>query len=214
MITEYFKKKLGENTIPEPTNSAYRCWNTGGVEAQVGTFLYGLTQLMQPKRILETGTHHGVSAAYFAQALKDNGTGGMLTTIEHARENIEVATKRLSTLGLMEQVVMVNDSSLNYTPQDRFQLMFLDTEMWLRLKEVARFYPYLDEGGYMFIHDIPSTQCRGNKNPDHPDMINWPIGEIPKEFDDLLKEKKLLPFYFFNPRGMMGLYKPTKQDYI
>ena len=65
MITEYMKERdLSLIEIPEPTNAEYTCFNYGGVETEVGEFLYGLVRMLKPRNVFETGTHHGVSSSY------------------------------------------------------------------------------------------------------------------------------------------------------
>ena len=92
--------------------------------------------------------------------------------------------------------------------------MFLDTELNLRFHELVKFSPYLDEGGYIFIHDMPRTLCQGNVNLDHPEIPNWPVGILPQRFLDLMKEGKLKSMYFGGARGLVGFYKPHREDFI
>ena len=196
---------------------SYSAFNDGGVECEVGEFLYGMVRILKPKGVLETGTHYGIGAAYMLLALDDNATlddneFGYLNTIEFQKENRDIAYKRLFKVSgkFRSHLMDVKD----YTPVRNFQLILLDTEPDIRFKELIKFYPYLDEGGYVFIHDTPRNLCQGNVNPDHPHLKSWPFGDLPEEIKQWVKEDKLRPFHFPSPRGLIGLYKTHRDDYV
>lgn len=213
MITTYLQDRDGSLIeIPEPTNSNYTCFNTGGVEAQVGEFLYGLVRMIRPEYVFETGTHMGISSSYIAQALKDNHFG-LLTTVEIEKQHIQVAQDRWRHLEVDNYVVCDKSPSLEYDLEYDCDLMFLDSEPFLRFNELRRFYPKLKYGGYAFIHDTPRSLCQGNINPDHPTFKSWPFGDINREVRDMVKDHDLVPFTFGTPRGMLGFYKPHPDDY-
>lgn len=193
----------------EPTEHGYHCFNLGGVECEVGEFLYGLVRLTQPKNVLETGTHHGIAASYIATALKDNGSG-LLDTIEFIMDNFYIALKRFVVLEVTDYV-MVNAMPVDkFSPKTSYQLMLLDTEPDIRFDELLRFYSLLDEGGYIFIHDLAGNM---SQEPNSEHGFGWPFGEVPEEIKQLVKEDRLRPFHFRNPRGLTGFYKPRKEDY-
>jgi predicted O-methyltransferase YrrM len=58
----------------DPTLPSYSSFNDAGIEVETGEFLYAMTRLLKPDRVLETGTHWGIGAAYMGTALKDNHT--------------------------------------------------------------------------------------------------------------------------------------------
>lgn len=211
-VTKYFTDR-GLKLIPEPTDSRFLCVDDGGVEVETGEFLYGFVRRLKPQSVLETGTYTGVSSLYMAKALQDNGFGH-LHTVEYEQYHIDRAQELWNKMGVFNFVTVVKSDSLKFNPDKQYQLMFLDTEMFLRFKELVRFYSNLDEGGYIIIHDMPRSLCQGNSNPDHPDFKNWPVGELPKEFATLLKERKIVPFHFGEARGLVGYYKVHKNDYI
>ena len=105
-------------------------------------------------------------------------------------------------------------SSLDYIPTGYYELMFLDTEPDIRFKELVRFYPYLSYGGFVGIHDLPRSFCKGNINPDHPEIKDWPFGPVPDEMKKLMKNGELIKFHLPSPRGMVWFYKPRKDDYV
>lgn len=213
MITEYLMTK--DATLveqPEPTNSEYTCFNTGGVETAVGEFLYGFVRMIRPEYVLETGTHEGVAASYIGQALKDNKKG-MLTTIEIEKEHIRFSEARFDRLGIHEYICVDKEISTEYNVEYDCDLMFLDTEPYLRFKEFKRYFSRLKSGGFVFIHDMPRNLCQGNVNPDHPEYKSWPVGDIPKEIYDWVQDNELVPFHFNTPRGLVGFYKRHPDDF-
>ena len=186
--------------------------NSGGVEHEVGTFLYGMVRVLKPRMVLETGTYLGASSSYIAQGLKDNNIG-TLVTLEINEQHIETSKQLWHSLDLMKWIKSYRQESLKFEPVINYDMMFLDSEMNLRLWELIKFYPNLTPGGYVFIHDFPNTLCYKNVNPDHPEHENWPVGKFPPELDQYLKEDKLRLFHFPNPRGMIGFYRPKLEDY-
>jgi predicted O-methyltransferase YrrM len=87
----------------DPNKPGYSSFNNAGIEVETGEFLYSFVRMLKPNRVLETGTHIGVGAAYMGTALKDNGQG-MLHTVEFIPELRERAVKRIKDLGLMDWV--------------------------------------------------------------------------------------------------------------
>jgi hypothetical protein len=212
-ITEKIRLALGQTLMLEPSNPYYHCFNTGGVECEVGGFLYSLVRMIKPKYILETGTHKGISASYMGLAMSDNTMPGNLDTIEYDLANYKDAKDLFSKLIINDYVISNLCLVKDFVPRKEYDLMFLDTEVNLRLHELIKFFPHLKYGGYIFIHDMPYSLCQNNVNPDHPEFKHWPIGEIPLQVTEWIKEDKLRPMFFPNPRGMMGLYKPTPDEH-
>jgi predicted O-methyltransferase YrrM len=213
MITEYLKTR--DNSLQEqdePTNSEYRCFNTGGVETAVGEFLYGLVRMIRPNNVFESGTHEGIASSYIGQALKDNGKG-MLTTIEIEKQHIRTSEARWNRLGIHEFIVVDKADSVDYELVDDCEIMFLDTEPYLRFAELRRYFPQLLPGGFAFIHDTPRNLCQGNINPDHPEFKSWPFGDINREVINWVKDRDLIPIHFETPRGLVGFYKTHLGDF-
>ena len=107
-ITDQLKELDGQLEIHNEgewsnTQSKYSAFNDAGVECEVGEFLYAFMRLIKPNKVLETGTHFGVSAAYIGFALKHNGIGA-IDTYEFLPEIRAVAKKRFERLDLNTQV--------------------------------------------------------------------------------------------------------------
>lgn len=192
---------------------SYSSFNDAGIEVETGEFLYAMVRLLKPDRVLETGTHWGIGAAYMGTALKDNGKG-VMETLEFLPEIYQRAQERFKALGLhINQGGRVNGilgDVAKFTPDFNYQLMLLDTEPQTRFAELVKFFPYLDEGGYVFIHDLHRHM---HQIPNEEHGFAWPYGPIPNELKDLVTSGKLRPFHFPTPRGLTGFYKVSKDDY-
>lgn len=61
---------------------ALRRWPVGSVFEVEGQLLYALVRALKPKRCAEIGLQDGCSATHIASALRENGSGGRLTSID------------------------------------------------------------------------------------------------------------------------------------
>ena len=199
--------------ITEPTDARFKCVDDGGVEQETGELLYSFIRRMKPDAVLETGTYTGISSLYMAQALKDNGFGHMWS-VEFEQFHIDRANKLWQEQGVSEQITSIKADSREFKPDKQYQFMFLDTELNLRFGELVRFFDNLDEGGYIFVHDMPRSLCQGNVNPDHPEIPNWPVGVLPDAFEIMINNHHLKSFYFPGARGLVGFYRPHREDFI
>lgn len=218
------------------TQGPYQMFNDGGVEVEVGEFLYGLVRMFKPKRILETGTHMGISSSYIAMALRDNQMfggqmpdtsptpgplGGVVgrgvrtdsdfTTLEIFDENIAISRKLWSTvLGgqLSSYINCVKCESLNYHPTGEFDMLFLDSEPQLRFDEFVKFWPQVKPGGIIMIHDLhPHLGHTGTINPDHPNEPDWPYGNFRDKLGPFIKQHVVQTMSFPTPRGFTVFQK-------
>ena len=216
MITDYFKKnddtleEHNEKEFSGGTSDNYHAFNSGGVESEVGEFFYGLVKLLQPEKVLETGTHHGISSMYIGMALKNNGHG-KLTTYEFSLENHNIAVERFKKLGLTSWIdVALSDVAKAYNTKEQYDLIFLDTEPQTRFREMIEFYDNLKPGGYLFVHDL-HRHLSQHDNKEHG--FGWPYGKLPEEIVNLFRKGLMRPFHFPTPRGLSGFYKVHPEDY-
>jgi predicted O-methyltransferase YrrM len=136
----------------DTTITGFASYNDAGLEAETGEFLYGLLRVLKPKRVLETGSHVGVGAAYLGMALKKNKYG-ILDTIEFLPELHFQAVQRIQLMELIDYVKLHFGDVAKFDPgENRYQFILLDTEPQTRFAEFEKFWPYLDEGGFLFIH--------------------------------------------------------------
>lgn len=191
----------------------HECFDDGGVETEVGEFLYGLVRMTKPERILETGLYSAISCMYMAAAVKDNEFGH-IDTVEYEQEHIKRSKRRLIDTGLEKHVTVYQQDAREFVTSYMYDFMFLDTEPQIRFQELIKFYPSLKPGGFVFIHDLPRDMCQGNVNPDHPEIESWPWGNLPEEIKALVVSRDLTPWMFDTPRGLVGFYKKHKKDYL
>lgn len=190
-------------------SGGFSSFNDAGIECEVGEYLYSIVRLLKPEGVLETGTHFGIGASYMGMALKDNRKG-KLDTIEFLKEIYDRACERLGQLKLLDYVDPHYMNVFDFKPQKEYGLILLDTEPQTRFAELIKFYPFLKDGGYVFIHDLHRHMHQITNN-EHG--FAWPFGKIPKEMARLVKDGKLRPFHFSSPRGLTGFYKAGKGDY-
>lgn len=205
--------ELGKGIIeqlPEVSDNTGRfsMADDGGVEIETGEFLYGLTRILKPEHILETGTYTGISAMYMAQGLKDN-LQGQLITLETELTHKERAEKLWNQVGVSLFVTCQQISSLDYKTETQFELIFLDSEPEFRFEELVKLYNNLKPGGFILIHDLHHHLSQ------HPNekFYGWPFGTLPVEIANWLKEDKLRFVPFPTPRGLAMFYKVKEGDY-
>lgn len=206
-------KKLG--------TEGFSSFNDAGVECETGEYLYSLVRLLKPENVLETGTHWGIGASYMGLALKDNGVGH-LDTLEFLPEIWQRAKKRMETLGLQNIVTCHLTDAATFDPHydadqhpegvkpGKYGLILLDTEPQTRFAELVRYFPYLADGGFVFIHDLHRHM---HQIPNEEHGFAWPYGQIPDAMKELVKSGQLRPFHFTTPRGLTGFYKVSHDDY-
>lgn len=195
----------------EPSDARYQCFNTGGVEVEVGEFLYGLVRMLKPTRMLETGTHKGISASYIGLALKANGHG-TVTTVEHFAENVRESGELFAKLQIQKQVEQVHGDAaeFNWTRAEAIDILFLDTEPQTRFAELLRFEPKVKAGGMILVHDLHYHLSQIVV----PNLgFGWPYGRIPEQLARMIREGRLRLVHFRTPRGLTLFYKAAYEDY-
>lgn len=199
----------GEWNQDNELKAGFHSFNDAGIECETGEFLYAMVRLLQPQNVLETGTHWGVGASYMGMALKDNGFGH-LDTVEFLPEIHARARQRINQLQLEPQVTCHYGDVANFQPTVSYRLILLDTEPQTRFAEMAKFWENLEEGGFLFIHDL-HPHMHQIDNADHG--FAWPYGEVTDFMKELVRSGKARPFHFRTPRGFTGFYKVSKDDY-
>lgn len=200
-----------ENEVGDNTGH-YTMFNDGGVECEVGEFLYALVRMMKPQHILETGTHKGVGAAYMGMALKHNGFGG-LTSLEFLTNYVDESKHLIQQLNLNMQVIIENIDAAKYEVPHRVELdiLFLDTEPQTRFAELLKFYDKVKPGGIIMIHDL-HPHMHQIDNAEHG--FAWPYGRIPEAMRELIHEGSLVKVHFRTPRGFTLFYKVGDDDIV
>lgn len=207
-----------DQKLEQANLDGFSSFNDAGVECETGEYLYSMVRLLKPAHVLETGTHWGIGASYMGLALLDNGMRadvpkyGHLDTVEFLPEIHAKAQQRIIEIGLTEQVTCHFGDVANFQPGVgvSYDMILLDTEPQTRFAELLKFYPFVKEGGYIFIHDL-HRHCHQIPNDEHG--FAWPYGPMPEAIKQLVHEGKLRPFHFNTPRGLTGFYKVSGADY-
>jgi predicted O-methyltransferase YrrM len=124
-------------------------------EVEVLEFLKTLVTTIKPNLVVETGTFMGVSTLRIAEGLKENGFGRVITC-EFDPKNYAAAKKRFEESGLLEWIDCRNASSLEIEVKGTIDLLFCDSDLSLREKEVRRFLPQMNPNGIILMHDASS----------------------------------------------------------
>jgi predicted O-methyltransferase YrrM len=146
--------------LPEKTREAVngtpaRVWSMFDgftAEVEVLDLLLTLTRLVKPSHVLETGTWLGLSSCAIARGLAANGFG-RLTTLEVNAEAYQVALEHIAHYGLTPFVDAKLVSSLEFVPDDLYEMALFDSELALRVPEFRRFRPSLKDGALVIFHD-------------------------------------------------------------
>jgi predicted O-methyltransferase YrrM len=220
MITDEVARRLGLaiNSESEYSGSGalgYQAFDDAGVECEVGEFLYAMVRLLKPKRILETGTHKGISTVYMALAVSHNAFAAetQIDTLEFLPELYNTAARNFQKAKLFHLINNIQADATKWQPPrgTRYDMALLDTEPQLRFNELVRFCDYIKPGGYIFIHDLHRHMGQVD-NTEHG--FAWPWGEIPHAIRELIEHSRLRPFHFPTPRGLAGFYKIHPEDYV
>lgn len=117
-----------------------------------GRVLSMLSQMIQPRRILEIGTFTGYSALCLAEGLTSDGT---LITIEHNDEMEDAIRRNLSLSPLGEKIqLLIGDakeylSSLNTSETLPFDLVFIDADKKEYSDYLHLVLPFVRTGGWI-----------------------------------------------------------------
>lgn len=174
--------------------------NPTGIAIQEGEFLYGLTRMILPQRILETGTNIGISTSYMALACEHNGFG-IIDTIEHDHTVASRAQEKFDKLGFSNIINIHRQSIETFNVTGQYDLLWLDSELSLRYGELLRFWPNIAPGGIICIHDLWCLDFDEFKG-------------VPNEMKSLIKNGCLRAITFQSDHGVTILQKRRETDHL
>lgn len=152
-----------------PRAGAYHrmSYGAGSLTYEEAAFLWGLVLVLRPQEVLETGTETGASLYHLALALRDAG-GGRVTSIDRSMDAVRAANAELRARGLHGHGRAVQGGALAYirASRERYDLMFLDTLIPLRIEELrtALALEKLKPGGIAVLHDSAPGHPMGEMN--------------------------------------------------
>ncbi len=83
-------------------------WN---ISRQTAEFISMLIKISGAERVLEIGTSNGYSALWIADALKESGVSGRLSTIEFYEKRQSIARENIEKCGLSDHVTFLQGSA-------------------------------------------------------------------------------------------------------
>lgn len=100
-------------------------WN---ISHQTAEFISMLIKISKVKNVLEIGTSNGYSTLWIADALKDAGYNGHLTTIEFYEKRQSIAKENIEKCGLTQYVTFIQGRALEVLEQLDFipDMVFID----------------------------------------------------------------------------------------
>lgn len=153
--------------------------DSDSTENEVLEMLHGLIRGLQPDFVIETGSAHGYGTKALGSALLANGHG-RLVSLEVDPKRAQEASERASGL----PVTVLNQRSLDYTPEETIDFAFFDSLFELRAKEFKAYYPHMTPNTVVAFHDTSK----------HHSL--WP------EIDKLEEDGYIKGIYLPTPRGI------------
>jgi len=143
-------------TLECPHPERWHMYDSMTAEVEVLDFLKTLVTTLKPELIVETGTFSGLSTLRFAEGLKANGVGKVITC-EYDAKVFAAAKQRFKESGLAQWIEARNESSLEMKVNGQIDLLFCDSDTPIREQEVRRFLPQMNPYGLILMHDANSS---------------------------------------------------------
>ncbi len=123
--------------LPHP--EYWHTYDAQATEVEVIDFAWGLVRMLQPERVVETGTSRGFLASAIGQALKKNGHGLLMTYEPDAATHAEAVK---NTAHVRDQVECWQRPSLppSITWGQKIDLFWFDSLLTLRYPEFQAYY--------------------------------------------------------------------------
>ena len=138
-----------------PHPERWHMYDSMTAEAEVLEFLRTLVTTIKPGLIVETGAFLGVSTAWMAEGLKQNGFG-RIVSCEFDPVVFAKAQEKIAASGLAEWIELRNASSLEMQVPGQIDLLYSDSDLDIREQEVRRFLPQVSPNGLILMHDASS----------------------------------------------------------
>ena len=157
-------------------------------------FLYLLTKLFKPKKILEIGTFTGLSSLSMCIGLEN---GSKITTIDKNKETSLVAKNFFENAKVSEQIDIIIDEAINginklINQKKLFDLIFIDADKENYKKYYELSFNLLKKDGFMIIDNVLwHGEVVDKKNKEH-------LTEIIRDFNihvnnDVRVENMIIP---------------------
>src|SRR6185312_974826 len=118
-----------------------------------GKLLEMLSEIIEPKFILEIGTFTGYSALCLAKGLQHNG---FLHTIELREEDATISQNYFAKSSQSEQIILHRGNALDIIPQltEEWDLVFIDADKTNYINYYELTLPRLKKGGVILADNV------------------------------------------------------------
>ncbi|NLT56962.1 MAG: methyltransferase [Actinomycetales bacterium] len=132
------------------------------VSRRCGELLYTLVRATRPETVVEFGTSYGISTLYLAAAVRDNGTGHIVTT-ELSAVKLAAASANLAAAGVAEFVTLLGGDARDTLADVTGPVGFLLLDGWkdLYLPVLRLLEPVLSPGALVLADDLDFPELAG-----------------------------------------------------
>ncbi len=118
-----------------------------------GKFLQFISEIMQPRRILEIGTFTGYSAICLSKGLQP---GGKLHTIELRPEEAKLAQENFNVANVQEKIILHTGNALQIIPElnEQWDLVFIDADKTGYIQYYELIVSKLKKGGVILADNV------------------------------------------------------------
>lgn len=129
---------------PEHWHSA----DPDSTEQEVTELVAAMVRALQPEYVIETGSAFGQTSKAIGRALVKNGHGRLVTL-----ETDPARAKRARRTCQRLPVTVLETSSLEFTPEEPVDFLWIDSLLPLRAQELRRYAPYCSPRAVAGVHD-------------------------------------------------------------
>ncbi|WP_406813236.1 class I SAM-dependent methyltransferase [Mycobacterium sp. M23085] len=128
------------------------------VTPEAGRLLYSLVRATRPSTVIEFGMSFGISAIHLAAAVRDNGTGRVVTT-ELSDSKIAAAKKTFAETGLDDVITILEGDALSTLADVAGPVEFVLLDGWkdLYLPIIELLEPRLSTGALVIADNASSA---------------------------------------------------------
>ena len=118
-----------------------------------GRFLQFISEIIQPRRILEIGTFTGYSAICLSKGLQP---GGIVHTIELRQEDALQSAKNFNEANVSEKIILHTGNALEIIPtlEETWDLVFIDADKTSYIQYYDMVLPKLRTGGVILADNV------------------------------------------------------------
>lgn len=151
--------QIAEEISNELEKTQHDFWN---ISHQTAEFISMLIKSAHVKKVLEIGTSNGYSTLWIADALKDVGDNGHLTTIEYYEKRQCIARANIEKCGLSDYVTFKQGRALEIIAELDFvpDMVFIDANKSEYIQYFALLKDKLPKGAIILADNVISHEAK------------------------------------------------------